>query len=70
MKNYRIQKLIDGDFVRYYPQTKILGFFWVDMFAWAEYYDGFKSYEQAKKALCNTIKKPIVEYLEVDCNND
>lgn len=70
MKNYRIQKLIVGDFVQYYPQKKILGLFWVNMFAWNEYYSGFDSYEQAKKALCNAITKPVVEYLEVDCNHD
>lgn len=67
MKNYRIRKFVDGDFVRYYPQKKILGIFWWDMFSWNEYYNGFNSYDKAKKELCESLKKPVIEYLDVDC---
>jgi len=67
MKNYRIQKVSYGDCVRYHPQKKILGLFWWNMFDWYEYYEGFKSYEKAKKELCDALKKPKVEYFDVDC---
>jgi hypothetical protein len=68
MKNYRIAKVTDGEFVRFYPQRKILGLIWIDMFITLSDYCGwFHSYEEAKKNLCHTIRKPVVEYLDVDC---
>jgi hypothetical protein len=45
-----------------------LGLIWTNMYAWNnDYYDGFHSYEEAKKNLCHTIRKPVVEYLDADC---
>lgn len=67
MKNYRIKKFVDGDFVRYYPQVKVLGLFWWNMFDWSDYYYGFRSYDKAKKELCDALKKPKVEYFDVTC---
>jgi hypothetical protein len=67
MKNYRIAKLTNGEFVRFYPQRKILGLIWINLFAWNEYYDGFSSYEKAKENLCNALRGPMVEYLDVNC---
>lgn len=68
MKNYRIVKIKDGDYVRFYPQRKVLGLIWINMFAWYnDYYDGFRSYEGAKKELCDTMRKPVIEYLDVNC---
>ena len=68
MKNYRIAKFKDGDYLRFYPQMKFLGLIWTNMYAWNnDYYDGFHSYEEAKKNLCHTIRKPVVEYLDVNC---
>ena len=70
MKNYRIAKVTDGEFVRYYPQRKILGLIWINMFAWMnDYYEGFSSYEKAKDELCNALRGLIVEYLDVDCKD-
>jgi hypothetical protein len=68
MKNYRIAKVTDGEFVRFYPQMKFLGLIWTNMYTWNnDYYDGFHSYEEAKKNLCHTIRKPVIEYLDVNC---
>jgi hypothetical protein len=67
MKNYRIAKFKDGDYLRFYPQRKFLGLIWITMYAWKDYYDGFYSYDEAKKKLCDTIRKPVMEYLDVNC---
>ena len=68
MKNYRIAKVIDGDYLRFFPQRKVLGLIWINVFAcYNDYYDGFLSYDEANKALCDTIRKPVIEYLDVNC---
>lgn len=68
MKNYRIKKVEDGFLVLYYPQKKILGLFWWDMFSWDHHYQGgFGSYARAKEALCRAVRGPSVEYFDVDC---
>ena len=69
-KNYRIKKETYGTKTKYYPQRKILGLFWVNMFRDLDgdvYYDTF---EQAQKHLCNYLRKPVVEYLEVNCGEN
>ena len=69
MKNYRIKKveMENGGYVRYYPQVKFLGLFWCNMFDWSNYYEGFHSYEEANKELCGALRGPMVEYLDVNC---
>lgn len=67
LRNYRIKKIDDGFMVLYYPQKKILGLFWWDMFGWDQYYCGFGSYARAKEALCLALRGPAVEYFDVDC---
>lgn len=70
MKNYRIKKVTkSGNFPWYYPQRKILGLFWVDMFSSDPTYVGFLSYEDANESLCSAIAKPKVEYLDVKCES-
>jgi hypothetical protein len=67
MRNYRIKKQTCDDISRYFPQHKFL-FWWYDMCAYAEYSDGgYKTFEEAQKTLCDYLKKPVVEYLEVNC---
>jgi hypothetical protein len=67
MKNYRIKKVIEPGWLPfYYPQRKVLGLFWVDMFSYNPIYVGFLSYEDANKALRDAIA-PKVEYLDVNC---
>lgn len=67
MKNYRIRKETWGEQIRYYPQVKMLGLFWTDVFK-NEYYDGgFTTFEKAKKELCAYLKRPVIEYLDVEC---
>jgi hypothetical protein len=68
MKNYRIQKLSYGDYVRYVPQQKVFGLFWWNVFNddFAQYH----SYEKAKKALCSYLKGLVVENLDVDCGEN
>lgn len=68
MKNYRIKRVDDGYSVRFYPQVKFLGFIWVNMLDWSNYYDGFSTYDKAKEELCNAIRKPRVDYYDVDCD--
>lgn len=69
MKNYRIKKVTDGYGTRYYPQHKFLGLFWVNTFGWEHYWDGsYDTFEQAKKHLCDFLRKPVVEYSKVDCS--
>jgi hypothetical protein len=74
MTNYRIKKITQGYTTKYYPQSKFLGLFWVD-----EDIYGFDSYEKANRALCDYLRdhylkghlrKPVVEYLEVDCGGN
>ena len=68
MKNYRIVKFKDRDYIRFYPQRKFLGLIWINMCAWNNrLYEGFRSYEEAKKEICDTIRKPVIEYLDVNC---
>lgn len=68
MTNYRIKKVTDEDGTRYYPQYKLLGLFWKNMFGWEDYWDGsYKTFEEAQRNLCNYLKEPVVEYLSVDC---
>lgn len=72
MKNYRIKKVIDerGE-IKYFPQVKFL-FWWYNPYKWEPYNDGgFYSLENAQEALCEHIRKSVVEYIdfnpEVDC---
>lgn len=73
MKNYRIKKVTDGDGTRYYPQHKFLGLFWMNMvhrhFGLDPYWDGsYRTLEESQRNLCNWLKKPIIEYLDVNCD--
>ena len=71
MKNYRIKKITDGDGTRYYPQHKLLGLFWVNMFGYPDYWDGsYKTFIEAQRNLCNHLRKPVVEYYSVDCGKN
>jgi hypothetical protein len=64
MKNYRIKKVTNTHLTRYYPQEKWFGLFWVNMFG----YDGwYSSFEDAQRRICCVLRKPVVEYLSVDC---
>lgn len=68
MKHYRIKKVTDGDKTRYYPQEKFLGLFWYDMFGWDGYSRGYyNTFEDAQYILCDYLRKPTVEYLDVNC---
>ena len=49
---------------RYYPQEKFFGLFWVNMFGYDRWYPSF---EEAQARICYVLRKPVVEYLEVDC---
>lgn len=67
MKNFRIRKETKSGESKYYPQRKIL-FWWFDMFR-SEYHDGyFYSFERAQEVLCEYLAENKVEYLEVDCS--
>lgn len=71
MKNYRVKKVTDGDTTRHYIQNKKFGLFWANMFGWDDYWDGsFHTFEEAQKHLCDYLRKPVVEYLEVDCGEN
>lgn len=68
MKNYRIQKVTYGYTSRYYPQVKRLGLFWMNVFECEPYGDGgYATFEDAQEVLCNYLKKPTVEYFDVNC---
>lgn len=68
LKNFRIKKEIKFGKSRYYPQQKIL-FWWFDIFSCEPYNDGsFYSFERAQEELCEYIAENKVEYLEVDCS--
>lgn len=67
MKNYRIAKITYGCYSRFYPQVKFLGLIWINMYREYAHYDGFHSYEEANKKLCSTIRNPVIEYLDVNC---
>ena len=70
-KNYRIKKVTDGDGTRYYPQHKLLGLFWVNMFGLDPYWDGsYLTLKEAQRNLCNHLRKPVVEYYSVDCGKN
>jgi myosin-crossreactive antigen len=67
MKNYRIKKVTDKYSTRYYPQEKWFGLFWMNMFG----YDGwYSTFEEAQKRIFYVLRKPVVEYLEVDCGEN
>jgi hypothetical protein len=68
MKNYRILKITDRN-IRYYPQVRVL-WWWHNLFSWNEYYDGFTTLVDAKKSLCAHIKRPVLEYINFDPNED
>ena len=67
-KNFRIKKVTDGHSTRYYPQHKRFGLFWYNLFV-DEYRDGdYDTFEEAQWHLCNYLRKPVVEYLDFDCD--
>jgi hypothetical protein len=71
MENYRIKKVTDENSTKYYPQIKILGLFWVNMFGHPDYGGAYYwSFEEAQKAVRAYLKKPVVEYLSVDCGEN
>ena len=71
MKNYRIKKETYGTKTKYYPQRKILGLFWMNMFGYSDYWDGgYYSFDNAQQELCHYLRKPVVEYLKVDCGEN
>lgn len=61
MKNIRIKKVTSMYSTKYYPQEKWFGLFWVNMDRW------YPSFEEAQAHICYTLRKPVVEYLEVGC---
>jgi hypothetical protein len=68
MKNYRIKKVTNEISTKYYPQIKILGLFWVNMFGHPDYGGGsYRTFEEAQKAVCDYLREPVIEYLNVDC---
>lgn len=67
MKNFRIRKVTDQHSTKYYPQEKLFGLFWVNMFGYDGYGGWYPSFEDAQDAICEYLRKPMVEYLEVDC---
>jgi len=70
MKNHRIKKVTDGCSIRYYPQHKLFGLFWRDLFA-CDYGDGsYETFEEAQKHLCNYLRKPVIEYLDFECGEN
>jgi hypothetical protein len=67
-RNYRIKKVTWKDKCRYYPQVKRLGLFWMNVFVCEPYSDGgYTTFEFAQEVLCDYLKKPVVEYLDVNC---
>ena len=67
LKNFRIKKETKFGKIKYYPQQKIL-FWWFDLFRFGDYNDGsYRSFERAQEKLCEHIAENKVEYLEVDC---
>jgi hypothetical protein len=67
-KNYRIKKVTDGYSTSYYPQQKLFGLFWYNLFE-GEYSSGsYHTFEEAQKHLCNFLREPVIEYLSFDCD--
>jgi len=53
MTEYRIRKETYGNTTKYYPQQKIL-FWWFNIFAFDVYFDGgYLTLEKAREHLCN-----------------
>jgi len=70
MKNYRIKKQYGMYSIRYTPQEKIL-FWWRNVFdLYSEFDTGFDTLTQAQEALCKHLRKPVVEYIDFDCERD
>jgi hypothetical protein len=68
VKNFRIKKVTEDGETKYFPQHKFLGLFWMNMFGCEPYWDGsYSILEVAQKRMCDYLKEPVVEYLEVDC---
>ena len=68
-KNYRIKKVTDQHSTKYYPQEKLFGLFWVNMFGFEHYWDGsYNTFEEAQDAVCKHLRKPVVEYLDFNCD--
>jgi hypothetical protein len=73
MKNYRIKKVIYNDTERYYPQQKIIApLWWRNIFGGTIYSGdgGYATLEEAQEHLCNYLRKPVVEYIDFDCERD
>jgi len=70
MSKYRIKKETYGDTAWYYPQVKVL-FWWFNIFECDVYFDGgFSTLERAQKRLCAHIKGTVVEYFEFNPERD
>ena len=66
MKDYRIKKVTENELTRYYPQVKVL-WWWYNPFEAEHYYDGgFSTLIEAQKELCDFLQEPVVEYIEFD----
>ena len=72
MTEYRIKKVTYNDTERYYPQQKIIApLWWRNMFYCEPYWDGsYATLEEAQKELCKHLRKPVVEYIDFDCERD
>lgn len=61
MKNYRIKKVIRGNDIKYYPQKKLFGLFWMNIGSWYSDLD-YANYI-IKEDIINS-NPPVIEYLE------
>ena len=69
MTKYRIKKVTDEIGTKYYPQARVFGFLWWYNIFVDEYRDGcYFTFEEAQWHLCNYLRKPVVEYLDFDCD--
>lgn len=69
MNKYRIKKGTYADFVRYYPQKRIL--WWWENICFSSLDGGYSTLEKAQEAICSHIRKkpvpePVMEYIYFD----
>jgi len=74
MTEYRIKKETTSygsfSYDKYFPQQKLFGLFWYNLFE-SEYCSGsYDTFEEAQEHLCNYLRKPVVEYIDFDCERD
>ena len=65
-KNYRIKQVSQGGEIKFYPQEKVLGFLWVNIGHFGEYFSDIRYCESFLMSHIKSKQKSQVDYFYYD----